>query len=185
MAYDPLSAFAPLQTLTAAIMNKIKDNFAALWPYTTAGDISYASSATTLARLAKGTAGQVLKMNSGATAPEWGSGDVISGRQGGDATDWSVQGENNYTVSEPKLYVGVARIVITSGGGSANNITFPSAYTNKPIVITGAPKLVSGSLAGLGSITASVLSTSVVIFFASYSGTPTFTVDVPWMSIGE
>jgi len=37
----------------------------------TAGDIVYASGATTLAKLAKGTAAQVLTMNSGATAPEW------------------------------------------------------------------------------------------------------------------
>jgi len=36
-----------------------------------AGDIIYATGATAFARLAKGTAGQVLKMNSGATAPEW------------------------------------------------------------------------------------------------------------------
>lgn len=40
---------------------------------TVAGDIPYFSDTNTLARLAKGTAGQVLKMNSGATAPEWGS----------------------------------------------------------------------------------------------------------------
>jgi hypothetical protein len=37
----------------------------------TAGDILYASNTTTLAKLAKGTAGQVLKMNGGASAPEW------------------------------------------------------------------------------------------------------------------
>lgn len=37
----------------------------------TAGDIVYASGATTLSKLAKGTAAQVLTMNSGATAPEW------------------------------------------------------------------------------------------------------------------
>lgn len=36
-----------------------------------AGDIQYKSSATALARLAKGTAGQVLAMNAGATAPQW------------------------------------------------------------------------------------------------------------------
>jgi len=40
----------------------------------TAGDLLYATGATTLAKLAKGTAGQTLKMNSGATAPEWGAG---------------------------------------------------------------------------------------------------------------
>ena len=40
-------------------------------PMTTAGDIIYGGSSGTPTRLAKGTAGQVLTMNSGATAPEW------------------------------------------------------------------------------------------------------------------
>jgi hypothetical protein len=38
-----------------------------------AGDVFYATSATALARLAKGTANQILKMNAGATAIEWGT----------------------------------------------------------------------------------------------------------------
>ena len=38
---------------------------------TTAGDILYASANNTPARLAKGSALQVLQMNSGASAPEW------------------------------------------------------------------------------------------------------------------
>jgi hypothetical protein len=38
---------------------------------TTAGDTLYATAADTLARLGIGTAGQVLQVNSGATAPEW------------------------------------------------------------------------------------------------------------------
>ena len=42
----------------------------------TAGDVLYATGTTTLAKLAKGTAEQVLAMNSGATAPDWGSVDI-------------------------------------------------------------------------------------------------------------
>ena len=38
---------------------------------TTTGDIMYASSASNPARLGIGTANQVLRVNSGATAPEW------------------------------------------------------------------------------------------------------------------
>ena len=38
---------------------------------TTAGDLLYGTAADTMARLGIGTAGQVLKVNSGATAPEW------------------------------------------------------------------------------------------------------------------
>ena len=38
---------------------------------TTAGDLLYGSAADTVARLGIGTVGQVLQVNSGATAPEW------------------------------------------------------------------------------------------------------------------
>lgn len=44
-----------------------------------AGDLFYASAAGVLARLAKGSPGQVLKMNAGATAPEWGGGGIVTG----------------------------------------------------------------------------------------------------------
>lgn len=40
-------------------------------PMTTQGDIIYGGSSGTPTRLSKGTAGQVLTMNSGATTPEW------------------------------------------------------------------------------------------------------------------
>ena len=41
-------------------------------PMTTAGDVIYGGASGTPSRLAKGTAYQTLRMNSGATAPEWG-----------------------------------------------------------------------------------------------------------------
>mgnify|MGYP003965578773 FL=1 len=62
-------------TLSAAQWNTgVRDNFTAIWVYTTAGDLAYATSSTALARLGIGTAGQSLITNSGATAPEWGQG---------------------------------------------------------------------------------------------------------------
>ena len=42
-------------------------------PMTTTGDIIYSSPGSTPVRLGIGTANQVLKVNSGATAPEWGT----------------------------------------------------------------------------------------------------------------
>ncbi len=39
-----------------------------------AGDVLYATGSTTLAKLAKGSATEVLTMNAGATAPEWTTG---------------------------------------------------------------------------------------------------------------
>jgi hypothetical protein len=57
-----------IRTLGSSIDTTTK----ALNPETTLGDISYRSStANTKTRLALGTAGQVLTVNSGATAPEW------------------------------------------------------------------------------------------------------------------
>ena len=44
-----------------------------------AGDLIYATANDTVARLALGTAGQVLKVNSTATAPEWGAAASASG----------------------------------------------------------------------------------------------------------
>jgi hypothetical protein len=61
---------------------------------TTTGDTIYSSSGSTPARLGIGTAGQVLQVNSGATAPEWAtpvSGSTFSGA--------SVYGTSNQTIS--------------------------------------------------------------------------------------
>jgi hypothetical protein len=57
-----------MRTLGQEIDTRVK----ALNPETTTGDIAYRSAtANTNTRLALGTAGQVLTVNSGATAPEW------------------------------------------------------------------------------------------------------------------
>jgi hypothetical protein len=55
------------------------------------GDMLYASGAGTPAKLAKGTAGQVLEMNPGATAPQWGN-TALGVHQADSATDIKNQG---------------------------------------------------------------------------------------------
>jgi hypothetical protein len=67
-------------TYTAAQYNThVRDNLTAIWVYTTAGDIVYASSATTLARLGKPSVDSVLK-NTSAGVPEWLAMTAIPGR---------------------------------------------------------------------------------------------------------
>lgn len=68
---DDADAAAQLLTLGAQASDATLTSLSGL--SLSQGDILYATAADTLARLAKGTAGQVLAMNSGATAPEWGS----------------------------------------------------------------------------------------------------------------
>jgi hypothetical protein len=64
-------------TTTAATPNSVKTSYdlaAAAVPkstVTTAGDLIYGTGSSTVTRLGIGTAGQVLRVNSGATAPEW------------------------------------------------------------------------------------------------------------------
>ena len=53
-----------------------------------AGDTMYASGTDTLAKLAKGTAAQVLTMNTGATAPEW-----AAAAGGGDSRNFIIDGD--------------------------------------------------------------------------------------------
>ena len=58
---------AAIRTLGSSADTTVKN----LNPGTTAGDIDYYTSSTAKAKVAIGTAGQVLRVNSGATAPEW------------------------------------------------------------------------------------------------------------------
>jgi hypothetical protein len=58
---------AAIRTLGSSADTTVK----ALNPGTTAGDLDYYTTSTTKARLAIGTANQQLRVNSGATAPEW------------------------------------------------------------------------------------------------------------------
>jgi len=58
-----------IRTLGSSADTTVKN----LNPGTTAGDIDYYTSSTAKARIAIGTAGQVLKVNAGGTAPEWGA----------------------------------------------------------------------------------------------------------------
>ena len=107
----------------------------------TAGDILYATGATTLTKLNKGTAEQVLAMNSGATAPDWGSVDLtvlptITVAKGGTNLSSFAAGDILYATGATtlaKLAKGTALQVIqmnagatapewvTAGGGAFEN----------------------------------------------------------------
>ena len=91
----------------------------------TTGDILYASGGS-IARLSIGTAGQVLKVNSGATAPEWAaaSGGVVTSYTNG--TDnrvltssgaTTINGESNFTFTGSDLALS-GQFVATAGIGA-------------------------------------------------------------------
>jgi len=92
----------------------------------TAGDILYASGTTTLAKLAKGSAEQVLAMNSGATAPDWGSVDLtvlptITAAKGGTGQTSYTAGDIVYasgTTAVSKLAKGTGLQVLQTNSGA-------------------------------------------------------------------
>lgn len=105
-------------TYTAAQYNThVRDNFTAIWVYTSAGDIVYATSATALARLAKGTAYQHLRMNSGATAPEWGG--YIAGK----ASRTSNQSIPDVTLTNVQFSAAAFSRLVTWSSGDNTKLT--------------------------------------------------------------
>lgn len=108
MAYTAIPTYVTNQLITAAHGNTYwKENISTLFPYTTAGDIAYASSASVLARLGIGSAGQVLRVNSGASAPEWVNGGM--------------------TLIEEKL--------LTSSAASFDFTSIPAVYRSLKIIL--------------------------------------------------
>ena len=112
-------AVASLPTVTVAKGGTNLTSFAA-------GDVLYATGSTTLAKLTKGTAEQVLAMNSGATAPDWGSVDLtvlptITVAKGGTNIASFAAGDILYATGSTtltKLTKGSAADVLTMNSGA-------------------------------------------------------------------
>lgn len=97
----------------------------------TGGDTLYYTSGTALSKLAKGTAGQIYQMNSGATAPQWSSfsGDITVAAGGaatikssvalaGSPTTTTQSASDNSTKIATTAYVDAAVAAGGGGGGS-------------------------------------------------------------------
>jgi hypothetical protein len=105
---------AAIRTLGTSVDTTTKN----LNPSTTLGDIEYRSSTANVnTRLALGTAGQVLKVNSGATAPEW-----AAPASGGMTEIGTIDFATATTfTSIPSTYVNLFVVVKGFGTTTANN----------------------------------------------------------------
>lgn len=126
-----------IRTLGSSVDTTTKN----LNPETTLGDIAYRSSTANVnTRLALGTAGQVLKVNAGATAPEWAA--------AGGITDWTLlnaggtalTGATKITVS----FTAPKQLFILMVG--ASSATARSFFTLRPNDDSGSDYSVAGFL---------------------------------------
>jgi hypothetical protein len=107
----------------------------------TAGDTLYYASSTALSKLAIGTSGAVMVSNG--SAPTWGTVDDTGvgnrvlqfyRRQGNDPNDWSSAGTSTQTPGQVRKQAGVRALTITSDPSIDTTITFPTAFSNIPII---------------------------------------------------
>jgi len=171
------------ETVTEAQFNEqFRDNLNAIWVGTNAGDMDYYTSNATKSRLAGGTAnaGVCLRMDSGGTAPEYGG--VVTNRQGGTATDWSVAGTNIYTPAKSIIQCGMITVPTTSTYVGSATLIFPVAFSAKPIIFLSARSSVVYVYAPDGDIT----NTQCTIGTGkdSYVGQALTQQTVFWLAIG-
>jgi hypothetical protein len=123
-------------------------------PETTLGDISYRSSTANVnTRLPLGTAGQVLKVNSGATAPEWSSDNA------GMTNPMTTTGDTIYSSSgstPARLAIGSTGNVLTVAGGvptwAAPGASTPSFSLLSTTTLTGAATFTITGLSGYNTL---------------------------------
>jgi len=135
-----------------------------------AGDIIYADGSDSWTRLAKGTAGQALVMNAGATAPEWqtpaGGGDVYRNSKTADQTISSTSLVDASSMSFP---IGANETWIFEMHGAMNNatpdvntfaVTGPASPVSVAIGFDYATQSATGgdSVAAFGTVFSSIIS---------------------------
>ena len=118
----------------------------------TAGDLLYATGATTLVKLAKGTTEQTLKMNTAASAPEYGTANAIAGGTG--QTTWAA-----------------GDLLYANGTNTLTKLTKPGSTMNLQMTSAGVPSWVAASSGGAWTLisTTTITTNTATCDFTSFS----------------
>ena len=145
MAWTTPVDYSTGQVITAAIWNDLigaGGNIDETAPakVTTAGDLIYGTAANAITRLGVGSAAQLLKVNAGATAPEWGAVAATEISAGA----WKVFYSNATTTVE--LPLGAANTVLTSSGTSGVPTFAAAAGGGGSVQMTSSGSITAGTL---------------------------------------
>ncbi len=111
---------------------------------------------------------------------------LIYRRQGGSATHWNIGGTTTYTpsTSNTKMQTGCRTFSLASPGGSAVTfVTFPVAFTSRPIVFVGGED--TGLVKVLSAKPANILTNGFDLDYNINIISGTQNANVFWMAIGE
>lgn len=109
-------------------------------------------------------------------------------RQGGSTSDWSAQGSTTYTPTAVRMQAGVKRVTTGAGYSGSATVTFPTAFSNKPIIMVTLTSV--GSPGGdtnayFAVVDATTISTTGFDVWVQRNATGSATsYDVSWLAIG-
>lgn len=165
----------------------IRDNFAAVWPFTTAGDLAYASASNALARLGIGSSGKLLKSNG--SAPAWGDLDFASVYRSStmtansgvaseifwnaetvDAPGWhdNVTANGRITVNATGYYLVSVFLQYSTSGGSGNYIDTLALRLNGSEIMYDRRLQEVSAVAKLFAVTFPIYAASATNYFQIY-----------------
>lgn len=108
----------------------------------------------------------------------------LAARRGNSSSDWSAPGSTAYTPTKTRMYAGVVNVV-TGGNWNGNvSVSFGSAFSNVPIVLTGL--LLNASTFDVVTLVMAVTSSGATIGWTKTggAGSPGLNFDITWIAIG-
>jgi hypothetical protein len=105
-------------------------------------------------------------------------------RQGGSATDWTAQGATPRTPTAVREQIGVARVSFSASNNASVVVTFPAAFSNKPIVMVSMMDQI-GILSGATWCNAEAISTTQFTLTVRLASATTTTLDFAWRASGD
>ena len=191
MSYTPVPAVAAGDWIDEVFINTYwVDNMAAGVPdvFTAKGQLAVGTGVDSMGVLSVGMDNSVLHADSTqASGLIWKNVEKIYRRQGNSATDWNVTGTVTYTpASTQNMQLGAVNIPNINTAfntwyyGDAT-VTFPVAYTNKPLIFCTYINLVANSIMG-------IIATSITISgftVRAIANATSANQNVAWLAIGQ